>query len=148
MAAATDIGGPVGVVTVSTNSPWQQHLLLNEFVRLERTPALLAPGASGRLVLRCRRPIALAATDAAALSPHEPQTIVVDLAFDLRSDDAAVAALVDRLFDEVTHGPASVPERSLSLLLSLRSTAQAQIKTLTRHTDPSVANRARQVLTR
>jgi hypothetical protein len=70
----------------------------------------------------------------------------VDLTFNLRRDDAALAALVARLFDEVMQRPPALRERPLALLLSMRSAAHTQIDALTRHPDPSVAGRAHQVL--
>ncbi len=145
MAASPYMGGPLGVVQVSTDRPWHQPLVLNQFIRLEDTPGRLVQGAAGRLDLACRRPLSLAATDAAALAQDGAQVVAVDLALDLRRDDTALAALVARLFDEVMHGPLALRERPLALLLSMRTAAHAQIDALTRHPDPSVANRARQV---
>lgn len=144
MAAAPNLGGPEGVVQVSTDSPWYQPLVLNQFLRLEHTPGRLAQGATGRMDLACRRPLALAATDAAALSPDGAPVVAVDLALDLRRDDPALAALCARLFDEVMHGPLALRERPLTLLLSMRTVAHVQIDALTRHPDPAVASRARQ----
>jgi hypothetical protein len=144
MAAAPYMGGPAGVVQVSTDSPWRQPLVLNQFIRLEGTPGHLGEGATGRIDLACRRPLALAATEAAALSQDGAQVLAVDLAFDLRRDDAALASLVAHLFDEVMQGPLALREQPLALLLSMRTAAHAQIDALTRHPDPSVAGRARQ----
>ena len=146
MVMAPYMGGPVGFVQVSTNSPWHQPLVLNNFIRLEDTPWRLSQGSTGRIALACRRPLPLAATDAAALSPDRAPAVAVNLAFDLRRDDAALAALIARHFDEITQGPLALRERSLARLLSLRSIARKQIKALIRHTDPSVASRAHQVL--
>jgi hypothetical protein len=146
MAAVPYMGGPEGVVEISTRSPWDQPLLLNQFIRLEHTLGRLVQGATGRIDLACRRPLPLAATDAAALSLDGAPIAVVDLAFDLRRDDAALAALVARAFDEVMQGPLALRERSLALLLSMRTVAHAQIDALTRHPDPSVAGRARHAI--
>jgi hypothetical protein len=146
MAAMAYMGGPVGVVQVSAGNPWHQPLVLNQFVCLDETPGRLAPGARGRLDLSCRRPLALAATESAALSPHEAPDAAIDLAFYLRRDDEALIALAERLVQEVMQGPLASRERPLALLLSMRAAAHAQIEALTRHHDPSVANRARQVL--
>ena len=144
MAAVPYAGGPEGIVAVSADTPWLQPLLLNQFLRLEETPKRLAPGNTGRIELNCQRPLPLATTDASALSADYVRVVAVDLAFDLRRDDAALAALAAGLFDEVMHGPPSSRERPLTLLLSMRSTASAQIDALTRHPDPSIAERARQ----
>ncbi len=140
------LGGPAGVIEVSTSSPWHQSLILNQFIRLEHTLKKLANSAVGRLNVTCRRSLALGVTESAALSGEGAQILEVGLAFDLRRDDAALAALVARLFDEITLGPQSLRERGLGLLLSLRSVAYAQIEALTRHPDPSLAERARQAL--
>jgi hypothetical protein len=85
------MGGPIGVVAVTPDQPWRQRLLLNDFLRLERATELLAPGATGRLELTCRRPIVLAATAAAALSPKGARDVTIELAIDLRRDDDALA---------------------------------------------------------
>lgn len=144
MAAMPNMGGPEGVVQVSTDSPWHQPLVLNQFIRLEETPGHLVEGVTGRIDLACRRPLTLAATQASALSQDGAQNLAINLAFDLRRDDAALAALVAHLFDEVMQGPLALRERPLALLLSMRTVAHAQIDALIRHPDPLVANRARQ----
>jgi hypothetical protein len=146
MASAPYLGGPEGVVQVSTGSPWHQPLILNQFVRLEETPGRLVQGATGRLDLTCRKSLPLAATTDAALLHDGTPVVAVHLALDLRRDDAALAALIARLFDEIMQGPPTSRERPLGLLLSMRSVARAQIDPLTRHQDPSVASRARQAL--
>jgi hypothetical protein len=147
MADAPDMGGPVGVVQVSPDRPWRQPLILNQFIRLEETRARLGQGAEGLLDLACRRPLALAADEAHALSQSEGgPAVAVDLSFYLRRDDAALEALAARLRDEVMHGPLAERERPLALLLSMRSRARAQIGELTGHPDPNVSNRARQAL--
>lgn len=147
LAATPDMGGPVGVVQVRPGEPWRQPLILNQFIRLEDTRARLEQGATGQLALACKRPLALAADEAHALSQDKGGPVVaVDLAFDLRRDDAALEALAARFLDEVMHGPPASRDRPLSLLLSMRSGARAEIGELTGHTDPNVSNRARQVL--
>lgn len=146
MIGAPDMGGPAGVVEVSSSSPWRQPLILNQFVRLEDTPGRLAPGAIGRLDLACRRPIALSVTDEGALLRNGEVVLAVDLAFDLRRDDATLAATVARLLDAVMQGPLASREQSLALLFPMRTCARAQIGALTRHPDPSVAGRARQCI--
>lgn len=140
------MGGPAGIVQVSTVSPWHQPLILNQFLDLEHTPERLMLGAAGRLNLECRRPLPLVGTVAAALSKDVSTILVVNLAFDLRRDDAALAALAASLFDEVMQGPPALRERPLALLLSLRGVARNQIEALTRHADLSVVSRARHTL--
>jgi len=135
-------GGPAGLVRLSIDQPWNQTLILNQFVRLEQTIGQLEQGASGRLDLSCRRPLALAATDTGALSDNAAVFIAVNLNLDLRRDDAALAALAARLLDEVLHMPQALRERPLSLLLSMRSAARTQIEALSHHPDASVAARA------
>lgn len=146
MAMASYMGGPASVVQVSTNSPWHQPLLLNQFIRLEDTPGRLVQGSTGRISLACARPLPLATTDAAALLHDGAPVVAVDLAFDLRRDDAALAALVAGLYDEVMQGPLASRERPLALLLSMRSAAHTEIEGLTRHPESSVAARAHQTL--
>lgn len=146
MIGAPDVGGPAGVVEVSSSNPWRQPLILNQFVRLEDTPGRLAPGAAGRLDLACRRPIALSVTDEGAVLRQGEVVLAVDLAFDLRRDDASLAATALRLLDVVIQGPLAAREQSLALLFSMRACARAQIEALTRHSDPSVAGRARQCI--
>ena len=80
MEGLPDLGGPMGVVTVTAQTPWRQTLALNQFVRLERTRELLADGETDRLELLCRRPLPL---DGA-------QEVAVALSFDLRRNDAAL----------------------------------------------------------
>ena len=144
MSVVSYRGGPEGVVEVSADTPWHQPLVLNQFLRLEDTPGHLVQGVTGRINLACRRPLALAATDTDALSHDGVPGLAVDLAFALRRDDTALAALIARLFDEVMRGPLALRERPLAQLLSMRSVARVQIDALTRHPDPSVAGRARQ----
>ncbi len=146
MIGAPDMGGPAGVVEVSSSSPWRQPLILNQFVRLEDTPGRLVPGAIGRLDLACRRPIALSVTDEGALLRKGEVVLAVDLAFDLRRDDAALAATAARLLNLVMQGPLTSREESLALLFSMRACAHNQIEVLTRHPDPSMADRARQCI--
>jgi hypothetical protein len=146
MASTPFMGGPVGIVQVSADSPWRQPLILNEFVRLEETRARLSAGASGRLDLECRRPLAHAATSGGLAPDDSALVVAVNLSFDLRRDDAAVAALAGRLLDEVMGGPPALRERPLGLLLSMRSVARPQLEALARHPDSSVASRAQQAL--
>jgi hypothetical protein len=147
-AEVPDMGGPLGLVDVSADQPWRQPLVLNDFVRLEDAIALVEPGEMGRLRLACRRPVVLAAEAARALAADGAELVEVDLAFDVCRDDAALAALVADLLDRVMNGPAAERERPLALLLSLRTTARAQIEALAKHPDETVADRARRALTR
>ena len=148
LADVPDVGGPLGVVQVTAESPFSQRLVLNEFVRLEDTIALMAPGGSARMRVHCHRPIVLAAASNAALALRDASNVEVTLAFMLRRDDAELAALADELKDAVLHGPAAERERPFGLLLSMRTPARAQIETLTRQTDQAVADRARRALAR
>ncbi|MDT7604488.1 MAG: hypothetical protein QOF61_2485 [Acidobacteriota bacterium] len=147
-ADVPDLGGPAGVVEIAAGRPWHQPLVLNQFVRLEDTLDLLAPGASGRLVIDCRRLLWLAADEDAALAPATDAPLVeVRLALELRRDDAQLAALVERFVAEVRDGPPEQRERPLKLLLSLRAPlAVERWRTLVDHPDPVVAGRVRQSL--
>ena len=146
MAALPDAGGPIGIVEISSASPWRQRLVLNQFVSLEDTPQRLQPGAAGRLDLSCRRPIVLAVTQAAALTGDASPALVIALAIDLRRDDKALAALAADLSDAITRGAPAERAPALERLLAMRSAARAQLDGLTRDPDPSVAARALQTV--
>jgi len=142
------MGGPAGVVEIAADRPWRQPLILNQFVRLEAALCLLEPGAQGQLVVVCRRTLPLAADQNAALARESHAPLVeVQLALELRRDDAGLAALVEQLIAEVRHGPREQRERPLSLLLTLRAPAAIdRWRTLMNHADPAVAERVRQAL--
>ena len=147
-ANAPDMGGPASVIEIATGRPWHQPLVLNQFVRLEDTINLLKPSASGQLVVDCRRSLLLAADEQAALAREDAAPLVqVQLAIELRRDDAQFVALVDRLIAEVRDGPPEQRERPLGFLLSLRAPAAIdKWRTLVNHPDPLVAERVRQSL--
>lgn len=146
MEVVTYIGGPIAVVQVATDKPWYQLLVLNQFICLEDTTQHLIQGASGRIELMCRRQLALATTDADALSQEGTLVVAVNLSFELRRDDKALEALAESLLNDVMSGPPALRERPLTLLLSMRAAAHAQIKALARHPDSSVATRAQQAI--
>ncbi|HEX7032024.1 MAG TPA: hypothetical protein VF172_03395 [Nitrososphaera sp.] len=146
MADVPYMGGPEGVVKVSSDAPWHQPLVLNQFVQLEHTRERLTNGSKGRMNLECRRPFCLTDTTAAALSHDGAQELVVNLAFDLRRDDDALETLIARLFENVMQGPPESREWPLVLLLSMRTAAKTHIRALARHPDPYVAERARQTV--
>jgi hypothetical protein len=139
-------GGPLRFGEVSTRQPLRLPLLLNDFVRLEQTPERLAEGLVGRLVIACRRVLPLAANEAEALETNGAPAIAVDLAVDLRRDDAALSALALRLFEDVMNGSPALRERPLAQLLSMRASARAQIVSLATHPDLMIADRARRVV--
>lgn len=141
-----DLGGPLGVVPVTSDSPWRQPLLLNDFVRLEDTVAKLVPAGSSRLRVSCQRSLALAASAAAVLRPKGATSIKIALAVDIRRADAELAELAAGLLEAVLHGPAAGRERPLAQLLSMRGAARRQIETLASHGDHAVADRARRAL--
>jgi hypothetical protein len=141
-------GGPATVVTVEPTKLYRQTLLVNQFVCLENSLDLLEPGASGQLVVDCRRPLPLTADHQAALtSAGDAPLVAVRLEFGLRRDDAQLSALVDQLVDEVRHGPREQRERPLALLLTLRApVAVGRWRALLDHADPVVVARVRQAL--
>ena len=141
-------GGPATVVTVEPTKVYRQTLVVNQFVRLENSLDLLEPGASGQLVVACRRPLPLTADHQASLTPAGDAPLVeVRLEFELRRDDAQLSALVDKLVDEVRHGPREYRERPLALLLTLRApVAIVRWRALMDHADPVVGQRVRQAL--
>lgn len=143
-----DMGGPASVIEIAASRPWRQPLILNEFARLEDTLNLLEPGASGQLMVACRRRLPLAAHKGAAFVPQSDTPIVeVQLALELRRNDSQLAALVEQLIAEVRDGPPEQRERPLALLLSLRAPiAVDRWRTLVNHPDPLVAERVKEAL--
>jgi hypothetical protein len=141
--AVPDMGGPGGVVEVGALRPWRQPLILNQFIRLEAVTGLLPPGASGRLRVECGRTIRLAASKEEALASGGGAPLVkVTLGLKLFRDDARLAALVERLIEQVRDGPPDQRERPLALLLALRApVAVERWRTLENHPDPLVARR-------
>src|SRR5262249_5530931 len=135
---------------IAAGRPLRQPLVLNDFVRLEAALDLLEPGASGQLVVDCRRHVPLVAEERAALAPVPDAPLVdVQLALELRRGDAQLAELVDRLIAQVRHGPREQRERPLRLLLSLRAPlAVDRWRTLVDHPDPLVSERVRESLWR
>jgi hypothetical protein len=148
MASLPNFGGPAGVVAITAGQPWRQLLLLNNFVRLEMTLDLLAPGAEGQLIVHCQRALPLARSeDAALMVTDAAPTVTTQLSLTLRRDDAELVALVEELLAAVQDGPAAQRERPLARLLSLRTPlAVTRWRTLRDHPDPLVAERVRQTL--
>ncbi len=147
-AHLSDIGGPGGIIEIAVGRPLVQPLVLNEFVRLEDTLDLLQPGASGQLVVNCRRPLPLVTNrEAVFAQPGDAPLVAVQLAIELRRDDAQLDALVEQLMADVRYGPPEQRERPLRLLLSLRAPAAIdRWRTLVDHLDPLVFERVRQSL--
>ena len=141
-------GGPATVVAVEPSKTYRQTFLINQFVRLEDSVDRLEPGEAGQLVLSCRRPLPLAADrESALVRSGAPPVVEVQLALELRRDDAQLAALVDQLVDDVRHGPRDQRERPLTLLLALRAPlAVSRWRALLDHADPVVVARVRQAL--
>lgn len=146
LAHIPPVGGPIGVVPVTKETPWRQPLVLNQFLQLETSREKLADGESGQLHVTCRRPLTLGPDQAAVLTGKKWETVSIDLAFTLRRDDAALAKLTEALLDEVATGSPAERLHPFELLLSLRSVAHDQLATLANLSDPTIANRARQSL--
>jgi len=141
-----DLGGPLGLVEVGADAPWRQPLLLNQFVALEDSRRPIAPGERRLLHLLCRRSLALGPSEAIALDSAEPVAVELSLSFALERDDAALAALADRLARTVDEGPIEQREAALLRLLGMRAAAREPLRALTRHRQFSVAERARLAL--
>ena len=145
LADIPSVGGPVGVVPVTDETPWRQPLVLNQFLALDTCQQRLADGESARLNVTCRRALTLGADQTAVLTGKDWQNTSIDLALTICRDDAALAKLIDVLMDEVTSGTAATRLHPFELLLSLRSVAREQLTELAEFSDSSIANRAKQV---
>jgi hypothetical protein len=138
------MGGPAGVIEISAQQPWRQPLILNQFVRLEKTIDLLEPGGSGRLDVVCRRPLPLAPGKEAALVAGDGYSVEVPLSLGLHRDDEQLTALVRDLISQVRYGPREKREGPLSLLLTLRAPLAVDLwRSLLNHSDPVVVERVR-----
>lgn len=141
------LGGPGGVVPVRPGAPWTQWLIVNQYLRLERTVEVLAPGSVGRLQLRAGRPIPLTTKDAEAYRREGVPQIDVRGTIPVKRDDARLAAIVKEFVNDIRHGPREQRERPLSLVLTLRAPVAVEIwKSLVDHPDPTVGERVRQAL--
>jgi hypothetical protein len=145
LAALPDLGGPAGVLEVATGAPYRQTLLLNDFVTLESTRDDLAPGETGRVVVTCVRAVPLAPDEESLFAPEvESPLAEVVLSVDLRRDDPDLVELVDDHLAQVVDGPVEHRERSLGILLALRSpVAVERWRVLADHPDEAVSERAR-----
>jgi len=143
-----DFGGPAGAMAIARGRPLRQPIYLNQFVCLEAVIDLLEPGATGRLLVGCRRSLRLPADEQTAIAQRgEPFLVDVELGIELRRDDAVLDELVADLVAEVRGGPPALRERPLSILLALRAPAAvARWRALVTHPDPLVAERVRQTL--
>ena len=149
-ALLPDMGGITSVAEIIAGDRWRERIILNEFVRLEETVKLLEPDTSGELVVTCRRRISVAIEQNAALAlPDIGPTVEATLVVDLRRDDAALVALVEKMLRELLESPAEERERPLRLLLGLRAPAAVERwSTLVNHGDRYIADRAGESLAR
>ncbi len=138
------LGGPATFLAVPPGTPYRRTLILNDFVRLEDLHEVVHPGDSTELHVVCRASIQLAADEKAAKANDllDPFLVDVSLKLDVRRDDVALVALVDRLVDEVFHGEPGIRERALERVTSLRTRiAVERWRALAAHPDASVAAR-------
>lgn len=114
---AVDLGGPVGVQTVSSTG-LTVAVLVNQFLTLERArPAVLA-GAEGLLVLQCRWDLEIAPRRDEVLGAA-PRSVKLSVRVPLRRDDASLGAIVRDLATAVLKADRQ-DEDALSRLVALR----------------------------
>jgi hypothetical protein len=143
-ARIIDRGGPVTRIQVKTNAPYRKTLLVNEFVRLEKTIAALFPGQAGVLRLRCQRSLPMASVPEQAFKMDSDAPVVeAALVFHVRRDDTALEALSARLATEVranqTVTVSAEREQTIAKLAALRNPVAVQyLQALSDHPDPVV----------
>jgi len=130
--------GPIFPAGFAAAEPRVEAIELGQYVRLEDVVA------SGELTVTAARVLSIGATQEEALSAR-PETLFKEtLSIPLLRDDAALAALVDRLVDDVEHGPPEKREPALSRLTALRAPiAVERWRRLAMHREPMVAERVR-----
>lgn len=139
-----ELGGPATSIRIEPNTRYQQVLLVNEFVRLERLDAALVHDGTGILHMTCRRPLPLATTPERSFKIDRRSPIVeAKLSVKVQRDDAALKLLIGRLADQVSidRGVSSSGEREASIakLVALRSPmAISDLQKLSDHPDPVV----------
>lgn len=89
--------GPSGAVPVEPGQPYQQRLLVNQYVRLEECLERLEPGGHGILSLTFRRPFPLATDFPTALTNPHGETIDLRVDVEIHRDDDALATVIDEL---------------------------------------------------
>ncbi|MGM1064882.1 hypothetical protein [Saccharothrix sp. Mg75] len=146
-ATAPALGGPSGVVVVRPGEPYELRLLVNRFARLERARELVEPGASGTLVLSCRRALPLAARpgEAFALSgaPEVTAELRVTVHHDEEALEAEIAALVEVLRGRWREATSNELETALDTLVALRlPESRTALAGLTDHPNPLVRQEA------
>jgi hypothetical protein len=141
--------GPCGVAELTPARPFRRRVEVGDHVRLEDALDRLEPGARGTLLVSCACPVPQARTkeEAWAAPRGDAQMLEATLSFELRRDDAQLAALVDRLIRDVRHGPAEAREWPLRMLLSMRAKAAVERwERLVDHPSKQVSDRVRQTL--
>lgn len=147
-SSTTYLGGPGGTIQIRPDASWNQWLIVNQYLRLERALEVLGvESAVGRLELRGGRPLPLTSKAADAFRRDGVPQIDVTMTIPIRRDDTRLAALVNELIERVRQGPPEQREEPLSLVLALRAPMAVELwKTLVDHSDPTVAERVHQAL--
>jgi hypothetical protein len=139
--------GPVYVGAVAAGEPRVETAELADYVALEDALDFVAEGRPSSLALDVSRHLGVGPTEELAWSAPAAELFREPLSISLRRDDAALAALVDRLVDEVRSGPREKREVPLRRLLGLRAPlAVERWRGLAAHPDPLVAERVRSIL--
>lgn len=130
--------GPIFPAGFAAGEPRVETIELGQYVRLEDVVA------SGELTVTVARVLSIGATQEEAFAAR-PETLFTEtLSIPLVRDEAALAALVDRLVDDVERGPPEKREPALSRLLALRTPiAVERWRRLATHREPMVAERVR-----
>jgi hypothetical protein len=138
------LGGPGGVLEVEPGAQIKQRLLVNNFVTLEQTRDVLAPGEASTVWIRGLRTLALTATEDQALQGGgETAQIDATLSIPIRRDDAALEALVASLADSIradqSTNVSAQREQTIGELVALRlPMVVPQLESLKDHPDPAV----------
>lgn len=146
-ADAIEIGGVQTAQDLRVDTPVVQHVLVNQFLTLEDVLAEVADGDSVELILRARRQVQFEGWSGDGAQDASGAPAVLRLT--VHRDDSALAAFYRRSADAVLAAAQADPtrERRVVELCTARNQLAAQALTeLGRHSDLSVANRARQAL--
>ena len=139
-----ELGGPATSIQIEPHTRYQQTILVNEFVRLEKLSAVLVDDENGLLRLNCRRPLPLADTSEQSFEIDQlSPTVEGNLSVKVRRDDAALESFISRLTNHVRADRGAMVsadrEANIAKLGALRSPmALPYLQSLANHPDPVV----------
>lgn len=146
-ADAIEIGGVQTAQDLRVGNPVVQHVLVNQFLTLEDVLAEVADGDSVELNLRGRRQIQFEGWSGQGSQDAGGASAVLRLT--MHRDDSALAAFYRRSADAALAAAQADPSRERRVVELCTARNQLAVQALTelgRHSDPSVADRARQAL--